>query len=531
MALASCDLPVKSPEIDKAPFGTPAAATPTPVPGDDVWYGNAIAACAFNGKVPINFHFSPPIFWNQFTDSNGDPFTCTYVNSSQMNCLVPDVLMEGKYRMTLKGTLNNGAKVWNAAALPAEGCPTESPNAFTFAHCDGTHLFLDILYIPADASLDSVSLNNELLSCSIMQPGQAFCGLTSAQEGLNANIQIILNGNTIVTNSEIPICANVPADTPSDQLGLWFGSANAGCAINGMIPVHFHYDPPIVWTTFTNSSGTGLDCWNENPSKLNCLAPDELVDGKYQFHLEGSYDGTDFIWNAKSVPAENCPPPGGKNVYAFSHCENDQAVADVLYTPVDGTISGVDINGTPVTCQGANGQLTCALPGIVQNSIGDLRVILDGAPYVNEMVIPGCQQENQPSSSSPASCPCSLLDVQCLAETKFAFIAQTCADKPAALEPGSITAQDSHGYSCDLIPGFDGRVYCAGPNPDSNTPLIMTFKQLGDAASKTCSITKWPPSIPPCPTKVPCSSYKQEQGCKNAGCTWTPVPGALGICK
>lgn len=482
-------------------------------------------SCPVNGKIKADFMYSPPVVWNTYLIGNGTPMDCHPTSPATLACLAPDIITNSLYEFKLAGMGQDGLFTWYPKAQPPENCPGEkdSVKAMYFSWCDQNGALLDILFWPQDGTLDTVNVGGESLQCMEQDAGHAHCPIPDFHQGQTETGQVCVNGVCFTEDVTVPDCSALPkyavqVKSYCDDKGTW-------------MKITYAPAPPSPITKVA-AAGNTWPCAQISATEWTCGPLGGQPGDIWDVAIEYESSPADHL----TMTYPSCAATSEYKYWSILMCEQDKQYtfdSDVLpvgdapenaitSTKMDGQLLDCDCSIFPFDCWCRNLDLK---PGDAHSfevcyKYGDCKTF--------QYITPDCEAEQ--------ACPCRLIDVQCLTETKFAFIVQTCPAAPEELEPGSVSAKDSHAYACDLIPTFAGRVYCAGPNPDSSAPLVLTFKHLTGMSPQQCTLTNWPPSIPACPTPVPpqksCSDYKDAVSCRLNGCKWViPPTGGPGSCQ
>jgi len=149
------------------------------------------------------------------------------------------------------------------------------------------------------------------------------------------------------------------------QTGPFSIAGLAKCPENGFVMLIISYNPFIDWTIVKNQNGIDLDCIQLSPSTKACLAPDELVNGKYRVHLEGFYQGDNYMADVVIEPHQNCDQPKARNVQFDPQCifHSDIPGLFIWYDPVDEPPLAVLMGSGEIQCgQDFPGLHYCDIP-------------------------------------------------------------------------------------------------------------------------------------------------------------------------
>lgn len=468
-----------------------------------------------------SFLYDRPVTWESHTIANGIPMNCTMYPPRLISCIAPAITTNGLFQFRFEGFGQDGDYLWTPEVVPPDCSKPEKPWAMNYAWCDGTNVKMNVLFTPETLSFDYATVDGNDVQCAPDIPNRLKCSLPpSVIQGTTVPSKVCLSDSCFTENLIIPQC------TPTAV----FPKIDSFCDAKGAgIKIHFA-SPPSSPIKTVEANGTLLNCGQNSPTDWTCgNLPGQPGDNMtFKITLE---DFT-FIYPGQGVVYPTCETEGSNIYWSALICIKSSKsylfATDVLPLDPPNEIISVELDGQ---------QLVDGLPAHLWDFWGENLVLTpgetksfkvcykDGTCKIFDHVVPEC------GSTSAVPCPCRLLDIECINENKFGFIVQTCPANPEDLQPGSVQAKDSQMYSCDLIPGIPGRVYCAGPNPVSSTPLAVTFKHLMDTEFTQCFLENWPPSIPACPTKVPCSGYYDKIGCEANNCKWSrPASGGPEYC-
>ncbi len=462
-------------------------------------------SCEFNNIVPVEFTFAPAIFWHTVENTAGDALTCFYNSPNKMTCTAPIVLDNGLFRFHLEGTYGGNNYAWNPVLVPMGPCgeQQQGPHAFFFPTCDTTGLMLAVQYSPPGGVLAPVTVGLDDLMCTPVNPGEAACDIPNTHEGNLEQVLVCVDGECFSSAQFMPVCAN-----QQDGYVTIIDNTCYNTGEPGVIVTWYGSTEPASTVSRITANGVELTCHQFNPHTYLCRG----LPGNYGDPLAIVVEYDSLPPNSANLFHLPCP----QDRYVNLVCSQDDSYSLLVNVMPVGWLEVTEVlmDGSQLACTFPPSQAECSGLNLTPGDTHTFRVCFSDGNCTNypNMPVPVCS----------LACDCRLLEVGCRSETSLEFRVQTCAQNPAPLLEGSISATDgSSTYTCALIPGFDGRVYCAGPYPASPGALALQFLFADQSGPYNCSIMNWPDIIPGCqnpPPSLDCSIFTTAESCRANGC-------------
>ncbi len=317
----------------------------------------AIVDCPENGYVTIWAEFSPIIEWNTITNSFGE--NCiwdTWIDGEVVEIAAPDVLDNGKYRLHLEGTGDNGNYSADLALDPRQNCNPAAPQVEFHSACNkptSTQIWDQVLLVkftPADNPPEHVFIYNEV-PCEDFAPGMLMCESPDIYDGLQGVlINACMDGNTNCVSDHIDIRESCDDSTGTiDHLSL-------GCdQDDGLnLDISFHPSETDLYIHINNQLWA---CENLTPTLKRCALPDDMQNDLIDVWV-GIGGGGDYHYH---MHAPSCSGDATDSVIGFE-CEGDTPALIVKFDPADAQVTA-QLGGSDLYCAGgANGILHCVIP-------------------------------------------------------------------------------------------------------------------------------------------------------------------------
>ncbi len=486
---------------------------------------HAFGGCATDLVAPAALVFDPAVFWYKIESMSGTPIDCTYDTPNRMTCLFKNVTEDRMVKFLMYGIYEGEEVFWNPHVYLESSCEdsSESENQLhdIYYSCK-SGLHASILYIPPLTEPPVFNVNGVDYPCEFDSPKESMCYLGPDLEG-----EIVSYSATFTEDHQaggmttLPMCSQIPEHGVLLTYLCSYGI--------GGVRLEFVPEPPAEIQMISVPGKGELNCTYPTPAQADCYdLPGEPGDT-----LTIRVDYTDGTFDELSTYMRDCSSSdSGTTAYTYQNgfgCEQDgEYYLNANIEPAIG-IQQIVVDGMNATCTFGVGYAYCPnLKLDLEKEKIPVQIYYgNDSDKTFNLRYPDCRQESN-------TCPCSLVSMECLSESRIAFIIDACTDNPGNIDPNSFIVNygDEIGYTCSVIPGVLGRMYCVGSRTFVEGYNLNVYFKMDNTSRHSCEgLGGWFAAQPNCqqadqpaqpdqPAPVTCSIYTNKSTCEAAGCTW-----------